>query len=67
MSLLSQTIINNLPFPFCREYQRACNDPCVSVSIRATEVQTSTNDVFEPAENMEQPAQNIKEPAMINV
>ena len=47
--------------------KRACNDPCVSASIRATEVQTSTNDVFESAENIEQPAENVNEPAMIPV
>ena len=51
----------------CRECQWACNDPCVSASIRATEVQTSTNDVFESAENIEQPAENVNEPAMIPV
>ena len=51
----------------CRECQWACNDPCVSASIIATQLQTWTNDVFESAENTDQPAQNIKEPAMIHV
>ena len=32
--------------PACTEYQRACNDPCVTASIRTRELETSTNDVL---------------------
>ena len=32
--------------PGCTEYQRACNDPCVTASIRTRQLETSTNDVL---------------------